>query len=85
MNKSLFKAEIETTETWVIKRPRRFIRNWCRQCNREVSLLIPEEAARLTCMEMNSFYLLFEQNLFHIYYLGTKRQPYICLNSLCCI
>lgn len=85
MEKKFFKAQIETTETWIIKRPRRFLRNWCWQCGREVSLLIPEEAARLTCQELNKFYFLMEQDFLHIYYFGPTTQPYICLNSLCSI
>lgn len=85
MERKFFKAEIKTTETWVIKRPRRFMRNWCVQCGREVSLLVPEEAARLTCQDLSYFYFLMEQNQFHLYYFGVKSQPYICLNSLCSI
>lgn len=85
MEKTFFKAEIETTETWVIKRQRRFIRGWCGQCGREVSLLIPEEAARLTCLEIGYFRFLMEQNQFHLFYLGATRQPFVCLISLCSV
>ncbi|MBX7170839.1 MAG: hypothetical protein K1X72_07775 [Pyrinomonadaceae bacterium] len=85
MSKTFFKAEIETTETWVLKRPRYFIRSWCGECNREVSFLVPEEAARLTCVEFRYFQFLMEQNQFHIHHFGAALEPYICLISLCSI
>lgn len=85
MTRSFFKTQIETTETWVIKRPRSFIRGWCGQCGREVSLLIPEEAARLTCQDLGYFYFLMEQNQFHVFNFGITSQPFICLNSLCSV
>lgn len=85
MEKTFFKAEIETTETWVIKRPRYFVRSFCVQCNREVSLLVPEEAARLTCLELSKFYLLMERDCFHVHHFGETMQPFVCLNSLCSI
>jgi hypothetical protein len=87
METNFIKAEIETTETWVIRRRRYFIRGWCADCAREVSLLVPEEAARLACLELRSFYVLMENNRFHVHYFGeaAKREPFICLNSLCFI
>lgn len=85
METTFFKAEIETTETWVIRRPRFFIRSLCEQCGREVSLLVPEEAARLTCLELNTFYSLMENNHFHLQYFDSAAQPFVCLNSLCSV
>ncbi len=87
METNFIKAEIETTETWVIRRRRYFIRGWCGECAREVSLLVPEEAARLACLDLRNFYVLMENNRFHVHYFGeaAKRQPFICLNSLCFI
>ena len=85
METTFFKAEIEITETWVIRRPRFYARGLCEQCGREVSLLAPEEAARLACLEMPAFYGLMENNRFHLHYIGSAAQPFVCLNSLCSV
>lgn len=85
METKFFKAEITTTETWVIKRRRYSIRSWCGQCGREVSLLTAEEAARLACIETETFYELMKHNTFHIHYFHLTTQPFVCLNSLCSI
>ena len=83
MKTIFFKAEVETTETWVIRRPRFFIRSLCAQCGREVSLLPTDEAARLTCLDLSAFYKLMENDFFHVHYFESTAQPFVCLNSLC--
>lgn len=85
MKTIFFKAEINTTETWVIKRPRYSVRSWCGQCGREVSLVMIDEAVRLACLDSDKFYELMELNNFHIHHFIEAKQPLICLNSLCSI
>jgi hypothetical protein len=85
MKTTFFRREVEITETWVIRRPRVFIRSLCEQCGREVSLLPTDEAARLTCLDLSAFYILMENNFFHVYYFESATQPMVCLNSLCSI
>ena len=83
MEKSRSKITIETDEVWIIKRKRFFVRCYCHKCEREVSMVPPDEAALLACRDIGSIYMSMERDQFHIYYDETK--PLICLNSLCSI
>lgn len=75
---------IETEEIWTIKRRRFFVRSFCKQCNREVSMIPPDEAALLACRDLNAIYSFMEKNCFHLSYFNDAK-PLICLNSLCSI
>ncbi len=75
---------IETEEVWIIKRRRFVVQSFCRQCNREVSMIPPDEAALLLCHDINTIYSLIEGNRFHILYFNDVK-PLICLNSLCTV
>ena len=76
---------IETKEVWIIKRRRRLVvQHFCRQCNRQVSMIPPEEAALLLCRDLNTIYSLIEGNHFHVLYLDDEK-PFICLKSLCSV
>ena len=84
MEKSRTTITIETDEIWIIKRPRHIIRGFCRQCNRDVSMIPPEEAALLSCRDISVIYSFMNENNFHILYFNGGK-PLICLNSLCSI
>jgi hypothetical protein len=76
---------IETEEVWIIKRRRRFVvQSFCRQCNRQVSMIPPEEAALLLCYDINTIYSFIEGNHFHVLYFNDEK-PLICLKSLCSV
>ena len=84
MRKIRTEVVIETTEVYVIKHRRSFIRTWCEDCGREVSLIPPSEAALLTFQETEAIYTLMEENRVHFRLFGNQT-PFICLTSLCLI
>ncbi len=75
---------IETSETYVVKRKRFFVRNWCKDCGCEVSMIPPSEAALIICQDTKTIYSLIEKKHIHFCYLKTET-PLICLRSLCLI
>ncbi len=81
MTKIRTEVFIETSETYVIKRKRFFVRNWCEKCEREVSMIPPSEAALILCRDTNTIYSLINDNKLHFCYLKTET-PLICLRSL---
>ena len=84
MRKLLTEIVIETTEIYVVRRQRHFIRAWCWECGREVSLIPPAEAALLTFQETDDIYTLIDENEIHFRFFGEKT-PFVCLASLCLI
>lgn len=84
MRKVRTEVVIETTEIYVFKRRRHFIRAWCAGCNREVSLIPPAEAALLTFQKTDAIYSLIDENRVHFRFFEEKT-PFICLTSLCLI
>lgn len=84
MRKIRTEVVIETTEVFVIKHRRHFIRTWCEDCGREVSLIPPSEAALLTFQETDAIYSLMNENRVHFRFFG-EQTPFICLPSLCLI
>lgn len=73
---------IETSETFIIKRNRTFVRTWCEDCGREVSMLPVEEAALLTGHDIKAIRSMMEKR--HIHFSCLKPEtPSICLRSLC--
>ena len=85
MRKIRTEVVIETTEVYVIKHRRYFIRTWCEDCGREVSLVPPSEAALLTFQETGAIYSLMDENRVHFQLFETEQTPFICLTSLCLI
>lgn len=84
MKKTRHTLTIHTEEVCIIKRRQIIVRSFCRQCNREVSMVMPDEAARLCCRDLDTINNMMTENYFHLFfYKGTK--PMICLNSLCAI
>jgi hypothetical protein len=84
MRKIQMELVIETTEIYVIKRRRHFIRAWCDYCRREVSLIPPSEAALLTFQETDAIYSLMDENRVHFRFFEEKK-PFVCLRSLCLV
>lgn len=82
MAKTRTEVFIETSEILIIKRNRTFIRTWCEDCEREVSMLPLQEAALLIGHNVTLIYSMMENHQIHFCYLkpGT---PFICLRSLC--
>ena len=75
---------IETSEIFVIKRNRTFVRTWCKGCKREVSMLPLQEAALLTGHDVKTIRSMIEKRHIHFYYLKPEI-PSVCLRSLCLI
>jgi len=85
MRKIRMEVVIETTEVYVIKHRRSFIRSWCEDCGREVSLVPPSEAALLTFQETEMIYSLMDERKVHFRFFAAEETPFICLTSLCLI
>lgn len=75
---------IETTDVYIVRRRRYLVRAWCRDCEREVSLISPTEAALLTFQETGAIYSLMDERRIH-FRLSREKLPYICLTSLCLV
>lgn len=84
MAKTRTEVFIETNETYIIRRNRFFVRNWCEDCGREVNMIPPSEAALLLCQDTKTIYSLIDQKHVHSCYLKAET-PLICLRSLCLI
>ena len=85
MQKILTEVVIETTEVYVIRRRRHFIRGWCDDCGREVSLIPPSEAALLIFREPEAIYSLIAEKRVHFRFFAVSETPFVCLTSLCLI
>ena len=85
MRKIRTEVVIETTEVYVIRHRRHFIRSWCEECGREVSLIPPSEAALLTFQEPDTIYSLMDEKKIHFRLFAADQTPFICLTSLCLI
>jgi len=72
---------IETSEILIIKRNRNFVRTWCEDCGREVSMLPVQEAALLSGHDVKAIRSMMENRLIHFCYLKPAT-PSICLRSL---
>ena len=84
MRKIRTEVVIETSEIYVFKHERHFVRAWCEDCGRKVSLISPTEAALLAFQKTEKIYSLMDENRLHFRYFEEKN-PFICLNSLCLI
>ncbi len=85
MRKIRTEVVIETTEVYVIRHRRHFIRTWCEDCGRVVSLVSPSEAALLTFREPDAIYSLMAEKRVHFRFFAAQETPFICLTSLCLI
>ena len=82
MAKTRTEVFIETSEILIIKRNRTFVRTWCEDCGREVSMLPLQEAALLTGHDVKAIRSMMENQHVHFCYLKPET-PCICLRSLC--
>ena len=73
---------IETSETFIIKRKRTFVRTWCEDCGREVVMVLLPEAALLTGHDVKAIRSMMENSHVHFCYLKSE-MPSVCLRSLC--
>ena len=85
MRKIHTEVVIETTEVYVIRHRRQFIRTWCADCGREVSLVSPSEASLLIFRKPDAIYTLMAENRVHFRFFAAHETPFICLTSLCLI
>lgn len=84
MSKTRTEFFIETSEIYIVRRKRRFIRTWCAGCEREVTMISPAEAALIMCQDTESIFSLIDKNRIHFRYLK-KETPLVCLRSLCLV
>jgi len=84
MRKIRTEVVIETSEIYIIRHQRHLVRAWCEECAREVSLILPSEAALLTFQETGAIYSLIDERRVHFRFFGEKI-PFVCLTSLCLI
>jgi hypothetical protein len=82
MAKTRTEVFIETSEILIIKRKRTFVRAWCEDCAREVSMLPLHEAALVTGHDVKEIRSMMENQHIHFCYLKPET-PRICLRSLC--
>ena len=82
MAKTRTEVFIETSEVLIIKRNQSFVRAWCEDCAREVSMLPLLEAALLTGHDVNAIHSMMENRRVHFCYLKPDT-PSVCLRSLC--
>jgi hypothetical protein len=72
---------IETREICVIKQKRIYVKVWCKDCNREVNMVSPAEAALMVFQDTKTIYSLIDKK--HIHYRCLKPEtPLVCLRSL---
>jgi hypothetical protein len=84
MTKTRTEVFIETEETYIIKRKRVFVRAWCEDCERKVSMISPSEAVLFVCLDAEIINSLIDTKQIHFCYLKPET-PLICLRSLCLI
>lgn len=82
MSKKRTEFFIETSEIYIIRRKRIFVRTFCDECKREVTMISPTEAALIMCQNIESIFSLIDKNRIHFRYLK-KETPFVCLRSLC--
>ena len=73
---------IETSEIFIVKRNRTFVRAWCEDCAREVSMVTLQEAASLTGHGVETIRSMMENRRIHSNNLNPET-PSVCLRSLC--
>ena len=56
---------IETDEIWIIRRPGSGFQTWCPVCDRQTTMVTPDEAALLTELDGQDIYRQVEAGLIH--------------------
>jgi hypothetical protein len=82
MAKIRTEISIESSESLIIKRKRYSVRTFCEQCQRISIMVLPTEAAFLSCRDVDSIISLMYENRLHVRYVE-KKGLYVCLTSLC--
>lgn len=82
MRKIRTEISIESNESLTIKRKRYSVRTFCEECKRISIMVLPTEAAFLSCQDIDSIVSLMYENQLHVQYIF-DRGLYICLTSLC--
>jgi hypothetical protein len=75
---------IKTREFKIVRRRKFFVRAYCEQCQREVSLLPPADAAFLVCRDTEEIYSWINAEKIHCFYLNGGI-TFVCLTSVCLI
>lgn len=84
MTKVLTRFFIRTREIKIIRRQRYSVRTYCEHCDREVSMLAPDDAAFLVCKDTEEIYSWINSKKIHFSYLNGGKL-FICLASLCLV
>ncbi len=82
MTKIRTEISIESSESLIIKRKRYSVRTFCGTCQRISIMVLPTEAAFLSCRDVDSIISLMYENRLHVRYVE-KKGLYVCLTSLC--
>lgn len=82
MAKIRTEISIESSESLIIKRKRYSVRTFCEECGRISIMVLPTEAAFLSCRDVDSIISLMYENQLHVC-LIEKKGLYVCLTSLC--
>jgi hypothetical protein len=72
---------IETDRVLIIKRPKGLVPGWCPKCAQQVEMVVPDQAAAITCVSTRTVYRWVEAEKIHF----TENPDgllLICLNSL---
>ena len=79
--KKIIEITSETSEIFIVRRPRSVVTAWCAACQKNVSLLAPEAAAKAAGVSTRAVYRLIEAD--EIHFTETEDgQMLICQNSL---
>ena len=82
MTKIRTEISIEFSERLTIRRKRFSIRGWCDDCKRTSIMVLPTEAAFLSCLDVDSIVTLMYSSELHVRQFKEKGL-YICMTSLC--
>lgn len=82
MAKIRTEISIESSESLTLRRKRYSVRTFCEECERISIMVLPTEAAFLSCQDIDSIVALMYENRLHVRYI-TRKGLYICLTSLC--
>lgn len=79
--KRITEITIEKSECLIVHKPRELSFAWCVECDAEVQMLQPEEAARIACVSTRTIYCWIEAGMIH-FNEADKNNLLVCCNSL---
>jgi hypothetical protein len=65
MKRKRTEVTIETDEIWIIRRPGSGFQTWCPVCDKQTTMITPDEAALLTELDERDIYRQVESGLIH--------------------